>query len=422
MSPPRVVVTGMGAVSPNGIGRAAFWEACAAGVSGTGPITLFDPDGIPCKVAGEVKAFDVDAHLPPKTQRYRMRVVALALAAASEALAEAGIDPDRLTDDERRRTGVLVGTGAAGIAFGEEQYEVFFRDGYRRVSPYSIVATFVGMLSSEISMAFNLRGMSHVVSTGCTSASDAMGYALQALRAGWADRIVTGGAEACIVPGIMAGFCRMGTMTTRNGDPARASRPFNADRDGFVMAEGAWILVFETLESARRRGAPIAGEVLGYGTTCDAYHRVQPEPAGEEAARAITVALEDAGVAPDRVGYVNLHGTATDLNDRIESRAVRLAFGGGAERLPTSGLKSMIGHPQGACGAAGVVETLDAIKAGWLPPTINYDLPDPACDLDYVPNEGRPADIETAVVNCIAFGSKNSALVVRRWEGGRSGR
>ena len=211
-----------------------------------------------------------------------MRVVAMALAAGAEAFRDAGLEPDRLGAEERQRTGVIVGTGSAGIAFGEEQYEIFFRDGYRKVSPYAIVATFVGMLSSEISMAFNLRGMSHVVSTGCTSASDAMGYALQALRAGWVDRVLTGGAEACIVPGIMAGFCRMGTMTTRNGDPSRASRPFNADRDGFVMGEGAWMLVFETLASARRRGAPILAEVLGYGTTCDAYHRVQPEPTGEE--------------------------------------------------------------------------------------------------------------------------------------------
>ncbi len=413
----RVVITGMGVVSPNGIGRRAFWDACAQGASGTGPITRFDASELPCRVAGEVRGFDVEAHLPPKSRRYGMRVVAMSLAAAAEALADAGIDADRMDDDARRRTGVIVGTGAAGIAFGEEQYEVFFRDGYRKVSPYGIVATFVGMLSSEISMAFNLRGMSHVISTGCTSASDAMGYALLTLRSGWADRILTGGAEACIVPGIMAGFCRMGTMTTRNGDPARASRPFNADRDGFVMGEGAWMLLFEKLSSARRRGAPILAEVLGYGSTCDAYHRVQPEPTGEEAGRAISMALDDAGVAYEAIDYVNLHGTATELNDRIESRAVRLAFDGHADGLATSALKSMIGHPQGACGAAGMVETVEALRAGWLPPTVNYETPDPACDLDYVANEGREADLETAVVNCIAFGSKNSALVVRRWDG-----
>jgi 3-oxoacyl-[acyl-carrier-protein] synthase II len=407
----------MGAVSPNGVGRAAFWRACAHGESGTAPITLFDASDHDCRVAGEVKQFDVEAHLPIKTRRYGMRVVAMALAATAEALDDAGIEPGRLTDEERRRTGVILGTGAAGIAFGEGQYEIYYRQGARRVSPYSIVATFVGMLSSEVSMEHELRGMSHVVSTGCTSASDAMGYALLSLQGGRIDRVITGGAEACIVPGIMAGFSRMGTMTSRNGDPGRASRPFNADRDGFVMAEGAWMLVFETLASARRRGATPLAEVLGYGTTCDAYHRVRPEPTGEEAARAILLALDDAGVAPERVDYVNLHGTATELNDRIETLAVRLAFGDHVERLPTSALKSMTGHPQGACGAAGLVETIEAMREGWLPPTINYDKPDPACDLDYVANQGRAADLQHAVVNCIAFGSKNSALVVRRWDG-----
>lgn len=413
----RVVVTGIGVVSPNGVGRPEFRRACARGLSGTGPITLFDPTDHECRVAGEVRGFDVEAHLPAKTRRYGMRVVAMTLAATAEAVADAGIDTRRLSEDARRRTGVILGTGAAGIAFGEEQYEVYYREGARRVSPYSIVATFVGMLSSEVSMEHELRGMSHVVSTGCTSASDAMGYALQSIQTGRVDRVITGGAEACIVPGIMAGFSRMGTMTRRNGDPARASRPFNADRDGFVMAEGAWILVFESLASALRRGATPQAEILGYGTTCDAYHRVRPEPTGEEAARAIELALEEAGVPTDRIDYVNLHGTATELNDRIETRAVRLAFDGHSDRLPTSALKSMIGHPQGACGAAGLVETVEAMREGWLPPTINYDTPDPACDLDYVANEGRSADIRHAVVNCIAFGSKNSALVVRRWDG-----
>ena len=414
---PRVVVTGMGVVSPNGVGRRKFWSACARGQSGTGPITLFDPTGHECRVAGEVSGFDVEAHLPAKTRRYGMRVVAMTLAATAEALADAGIDTPRLSDEERRRTGVILGTGAAGIAFGEEQYEVYYRQGARRVSPYSIVATFVGMLSSEVSMEHELRGMSHVISTGCTSASDAMGYAFQSIQCGRADLVITGGAEACIVPGIMAGFSRMGTMTRRNGDPARASRPFNSDRDGFVMAEGAWILVFESLASAHRRGVTPRAEILGYGTTCDAYHRVRPEPTGEEAARAMELALAEAGLRPERIDYVNLHGTATELNDRIETRAVRLAFDGHSERLPTSALKSMIGHPQGACGAAGLVETVEAMREGWLPPTINYDKPDPACDLDYVANEGRQADIAHAVVNCIAFGSKNSALVVRRWDG-----
>jgi 3-oxoacyl-[acyl-carrier-protein] synthase II len=412
----RVVVTGMGAVSPNGVGRRAYWDACAAGVSGTGPLTLINADSLPCRVAAEVRGFDVEAHLPPKTSKLGLRIVALALAAAGEALAEAGLDPEAMDDEDRRRTGVIVGTGAAGLAFGEEQYRIFLKHGFRRLSPYAIIGGFVGMLSSELSMAYNLRGMSHVISTGCTSSSDAMGYALQAVQSGTVDRVVTGGAEACITPWVMAAFTRMGTMTTRNGDASRASRPFNADRDGFVLGEGAWILIFEELDSARRRGAPILGEVLGYGTTCDAYHRVRPEPTGEEAARAMSLALGDAGLAPEDIDYVSLHGTATELNDRIESRAVRIAFGAHADRLPTSALKSMIGHAQGACGAAAMVETLAALESEWVPPTINYEMPDPACDLDYVPNEGRRADLEAALVNCIAFGSKNSALVVRRWD------
>jgi 3-oxoacyl-[acyl-carrier-protein] synthase II len=259
--------------------------------------------------------------------------------------------------------------------------------------------------------------MSHVVSTGCTSASDAMGYALQTIRAGGADVVLTGGGEACIVPGIMAAFCQMGTMTTsRNADPASASRPFNRDRDGFVMGEGAWILVFEALESALARGAPVLAEVAGYASTCDAFHRVRPEPTGEEAARAIALALADAGVDQAELGYLSLHGTATELNDRIETKAVKLALGRRAHDVPASALKSMIGHPQGACGAAAAVATVCALREGFLPPTINYTDPDPDCDLDYVPNVGRPATLEAAVVNAIAFGSKNSALVLRRWE------
>jgi 3-oxoacyl-[acyl-carrier-protein] synthase II len=314
-----------------------------------------------------------------------------------------------------QRAGVILGTGAGGIEFGERQYGVFYSRNGLKLSPYSILGTFVGMLSSEVSMAFGLKGMSHVVSTGCTSASDAMGYALQAIRAGAADVVLTGGGEACIVPGIMTAFCQMGTMTTsRNEDPAGASRPFNRDRDGFVMGEGAWILVFEAEASARARGAAALAEVAGYASTCDAYHRVRPEPTGEEAARAITLALADAGMDPTELSYLSLHGTATDLNDRIETTAVKLALGGRAPEVPASGLKSMIGHAQGACGAAAAVATVCALREGFLPPTINYTDPDPACDLDYVPNVGRPAALEAAVVNTIAFGSKNSALVLRR--------
>ncbi len=418
MVPRRVVVTGMGAVAPGGHDVPSFWEAVAHGRSAVGEISLFDASSLPCRVAAEVRDFPVRDFLPPKTRKFGMRVVAFTLAAAAEALARSGLDPAALPPRRLQRAGVILGTGAGGIEFGERQYGVFYGGNGQRVSPYGILGTFVGMLSSEINMAHGLRGMSHVVSTGCTSASDAMGYAFAAIRGGVADLVLTGGAEACIVPGIMTAFCQMGTMTTsRNEDPAGASRPFNRDRDGFVMGEGAWILVFEALDLALERGAPILAEVAGYASTCDAHHRVRPEPSGEDAARAITLALEDAGAEPDEVGFLSLHGTATELNDRIETRAVKLAFGPHARAIPASGLKSVIGHSQGACGAAATVATICALCEGFAPPTINYSEPDPQCDLDYVPNRGRPADIEVAVVNTIAFGSKNSALVLRRWGG-----
>src|SRR5262249_46538365 len=280
-------------------------------------------------------------------------------------------------------------------------------------------ASFVGMLSSEINMRYRLHAMSHVVSTGCTSSTDAMGYAMNAIRLGQVDAIVTGGVEACITFGLMTAFCRMGTVTTKwNAEPSRASRPFNADRDGFVLGEGAWVLVFEELEHAVRRGAQIYAEVSGYASTCDAYHRVQIAPTGNDAARAVRLAVDEAGLSNEENDYLNLHGTATRINDRTESAAVRIAFGDRARKIPASSTKSMIGHPQGASGAAGVVATLMAMKNGFAPPTINVEAPDSECDLDYIANQGRELRIDTALCNCIAFGSKNSALVFKKYDAG----
>lgn len=419
----RVVVTGMGAVSPNGIGREAFWRATAAGKSGTGPITLFDASKLSCRVAAEVKDFDFDRYVSKKDKDRVQRAVPMAFFAVEEATAEAGINLESLDSSERENIGVIVGTGAGGIEFAERQYRQYYDRGdhdaaYRRVSPYSIVASFVGMISSEINMAFRLHGMSHVVSTGCTSSTDAMGYALSAIRLGQIDAVITGGVEACITFGLMTAFSRMGTVTTKwNDDPARASRPFNADRDGFVLGEGAWVLVFEELEHALRRDAPIYAEVAGYASTCDAYHRVQIAPTGHDAARAMRMAVASAGLTTDEIDYLNLHGTATRINDHTESAAVRIAFGDRAVKIPASSTKSMIGHPQGASGAAGAVATLMAMKHNYAPPTINVEAPDPECDLDYVPNVGRETRIDTALCNCIAFGSKNSALVFRKYPG-----
>jgi 3-oxoacyl-[acyl-carrier-protein] synthase II len=411
----------MGAVSPNAVGRESYWEATANGTSGTGLITLFDASRLACKVAAEVKDFDFDRYVSKKDRDRVQRAVPMAFFAAEEAAEDARIGFETLTDLEREEIGVVVGTGAGGIEFAERQYRQYYDRGdhdaaYRRVSPYSIVASFVGMISSEINMAFRLRGMSHVVSTGCTSSTDAMGYASNAIRLGQIDTVVTGGVEACITFGLMTAFCRMGTVTTKwNDDPARASRPFNQDRDGFVLGEGAWILIFEELEHAIRRGAHIYAEVSGYASTCDAYHRVQIAPTGHDAARAMRLAVERAGLTPDEIDYLNLHGTATRINDRTESAAVRIAFGERARNIPASSTKSMIGHPQGASGAAGVVATLMAMKNDFIPPTTNIETPDPECDLDYVPNTGRPSRIDTALCNCIAFGSKNSALVFKKY-------
>jgi len=420
MSLKRVVVTGMGAVSPNGIGREAYWKATAGGVSGTGPITLFDASKLSCKVAAEVRDFDFDRYVSKKDRDRVQRAVPMAFYATEEAAEDAGISFEALTDAERERIGVVVGTGAGGIEFAERQYKQYYDRGdhdsaYRRVSPYSIVASFVGMLSSEINMAFRLHGMSHVVSTGCTSSTDAMGYATNAIRLGQIETVVTGGIEACITFGLMTAFCRMGTVTTRwNDEPARASRPFNGDRDGFVLGEGAWVLIFEEMEHALKRGAHIYAEVAGYASTCDAYHRVQIAPTGHDAARAMRLAVEGAGLTMDQVDYLNLHGTATKINDKTESAAVRIAFGDRARKIPASSTKSMIGHPQGASGAASAVATLMAMKHNYLPPTINVETPDPECDLDYVPNVGRNQRIDSALCNCIAFGSKNSALVFKK--------
>ncbi|HYP27999.1 MAG TPA: beta-ketoacyl-ACP synthase II [Blastocatellia bacterium] len=420
MSLRRVVVTGMGAVSPNGIGREAYWKATASGVSGTGPITLFDASKLSCRVAAEVRDFDFDRYVSRKDKDRVQRAVPMAFFATEEAAADASIDLEALSETDRENIGVILGTGAGGIEFAERQYRQYYDRGdhdaaYRRVSPYSIVASFVGMLSSEVNMAFRLHGMSHVVSTGCTSSTDAMGYAWNAIRLGQIDRVITGGVEACITFGLMTAFCRMGTVTTKFNDaPAQASRPFNGDRDGFVLGEGAWILVFEELEQALRRGAKIYAEVSGYASTCDAYHRVQIAPTGHDAARAMRMAVKEAGLSVEEIDYLNLHGTATKINDRTESAAVRIAFGDRARQIPASSTKSMIGHPQGASGAAGVVATLMAMQHNYAPPTINIKTPDPDCDLDYVPNEGREMRIDTALSNCIAFGSKNSALVLKR--------
>jgi 3-oxoacyl-[acyl-carrier-protein] synthase II len=412
----RVVITGMGVVSPNGIGRQAFAEAILAGRSGVRRISRFDASHIPVQIAGEVPDFDELAWVEKKERKHVSRLLPLSLAAATEAMNYAGIEAAKLSLEERRRFGVVVGSGGGSQEFSEQQYDLFFHDKQRQMSLYCVPTTVMGTLSSDLSIRFGLRGPSHVVTTGCTSSTDALGYAVRQIQSGRADVVLSGGADSPIALGIVKAFILMKILTSSwNHAPEKGSRPFSVDRDGFVLAEGSWMFVLETYDHAQARGAQMLAEIAGYGSTCEAFHRVRLAECGEEPARAIGLAMKEAGVGPGDVDYVNLHGTSTQLNDRIETRALKLALGEErAHQVPMSALKSQIGHPQGACGAAGVAATIIAMQTGQLPPTINLENPAPDCDLDYVPQPRRKASIEHAIANCIAFGSKNSALVLRR--------
>jgi 3-oxoacyl-[acyl-carrier-protein] synthase II len=411
--PRRVVITGIGAVSPNGIGAENFARACIEGRSGIVRLQGIDTTGLKSSVAAQVLDFDPASVMDPVELRRVPRMVPMALAASREALAMARVELAVDDAERQREIGVSLGTGGGGLAFVEEQYRTFFTQG--KGSLFSITAGTHGNLSSELSIALRLRGPSHVLSTGCASSTDAIGYAAMLVRNGTVPMMLAGGADAPVSQGILTAFEKMRVISTRRwDDPRQASRPFSADRDGFVLGEGAWMFVLEELEHAKSRGATILAEVAGYASTCDAYHRVQIAPEIVEPVRAIELALAEAGVAKDEVGYVNLHGTSTALNDRMETAALKRCFGERAHRIPMSSTKSMIGHPQGACGAAGLAATVLAMRMGWVHPTINLANPDPECDLDYVANVGRKTAVEVAVCNCIAFGSKNSVIVVKR--------
>jgi 3-oxoacyl-[acyl-carrier-protein] synthase II len=413
--PRRVVITGLGCVTPLGIGRQAFWDGLLSGKSGVRRIQSFDASSSPVQIAAEVPDFDWEAEINPKDRKHVPRTVPLALAAAREALHDANIHPNDLSLEERRTIGVVLGTGGGGLAFTEQQYQYWYIGPTNKASVYTIPASTHGGLSSELSMAFGLRGLSHIVSTGCTSSTDAIAYAAQHIALGRQDVMVSGGVDAPIAPGILAGFNLMTVLTNDwNDEPERASRPFSKNRSGMVLGEGAWIYVLEELNRARERKAPIYAEITGYGATCDAYHRVRLAEDGNEPARAMQLAMLDAGREAKDIDYVNLHGTSTQLNDRIETSALKLAFDGHARRIPMSATKSQVGHPQGASGAAGIAAALCAMHTNKIPPTINLDEPDPACDLDYIPNEAREANVHVALCNCIGFGSKNSALVIEK--------
>jgi len=417
MGPVGVAITGIGVVSPYGVGRDLFWDRISRGISGTRAITEFDATELTCRVAASVPEDALDSadgddgvHTNGRADPRRYaKVSRIAVLAAREALRDSGLDPE--TPD----LGVVVGSGAGGIDVAERQYGEYYSGDYHRVSPYAIPVSIVGIVSSEISIALGLRGVSHVLSTGCTSSTDAIGYAAALIRHGEAEAVVTGGADACATRGMICGFGRMRVVTTRyNERPEEASRPFDRDRDGFVLGEGAWLMTLERLDRARARGARVYATVEGYGSTCDAYHRVQMNPDGREIMRAMELAITRSGRPASSIGYVSFHGTSTVLNDAVEARCVRQVFGGSANLLVGSSIKSMVGHPQGASGAAGVVATALAMSSGVLPPTINVAHQDPECDLDVIPNTPRSKAVEAALCNCLGFGSKNSALVLGR--------
>jgi len=405
---PRVAITGIGVVSAFGVGRDKFWDNVSRGRSGARAMDELDLAHSACRVAAPVPNEGLGGDDEP---RRAAKVSKIAVLAAREALADAGIVPGDVPD-----LGVIVGSGAGGIDVAERQYGDYYAGDFHRVSPYAIPVSIVGIVSSEISIALGLRGISHVLSTGCTSSTDAIGYAASMIRHGEADVLVTGGADACVTPGMLFGFSRMRAVATKFNDrPTEASRPFDRARDGFVLGEGAWLMTLEREDRARARGAKVYAYVDGYASTCDAYHRVQMDPEGTEIVRAMRTAVERSGRQLSDIGYVNYHGTSTQLNDAVEAQCVAKVFGNHAASLCGSSTKSMIGHPQGASGAAGIVATAIGMSKDLLPPTINLVDPDPACaGLDFIPNVARERRVEAALCNCLGFGSKNSAIVLGR--------
>jgi 3-oxoacyl-[acyl-carrier-protein] synthase II len=412
---PRVVITGMGVVSPNGIGKEAFCRATLLGKSGVKRITRFDSSHLPVHIGGEIPEFDELAWVEARERKHVSRVVPLCLAATTEAVKDSGLDTSAMSMDEKRQIGIILGTGGGAQEFSEQQYRLWHSGKEKQVSLFCVPSGTMGTIPSEISMRFGFRGYSHVVTAGCTSSTDALGYAYQHIQAGVQPLFVAGGVDSPITEGIVKGYTMIRALTQSwNEEPERASRPFSADRDGFVLAEGSWMFVLEDYEHAKARGARIYAEIAGYGATCEAFHRVRMSDSPDEPARAITLALEEARLSPQDIQYVSLHGTSTEMNDRVETKAVKLALGSHSHKIPMSGLKSQIGHAQGACGAASVASTLIAMEHGRIPPTLNLEQPDPECDLDYVPDAGRKAQIENVVCNCVGFGSKNSTLVLSR--------
>ena len=407
----RVVVTGVGAVSALGLTAPDTWDGMVAGRSGTRDISLFDPSRLGVRFAAEAPDWDPSVCINRKEARRMDRYAQFAIGASKEAAAQAGFEDF----DGSERVGVMVGTGIGGIGTTEEQLRILIERGPDRVSPFAVPMLLPNIGSAQVSIALKARGPNLAPMSACASAADAMGLAAEALRRGDADVILAGGAEAPICEMSVAGFASARALSTRNDDPEHASRPFDAERDGFVMGEGAGILVLERADHAQARGAEILAEFSGYANVGDAFHITQPADGGDGGARAMQLALDHAGLAPEQIDYINAHGTSTPLNDKFETMAIKTVFGEAALEIPISSTKSMTGHLLGAAAAVEAVATIGAIRNGVIPPTINYETPDEECDLDYVPNDARAARVETALSNSMGFGGHNSCLIFSRW-------
>jgi 3-oxoacyl-[acyl-carrier-protein] synthase II len=408
----RVVITGMGMITPLGLDTESTWDGLVNGRSGIGPITQFDDKEIPAQIAGEVKGFDPAAYIEAKEIKKMDRFIHFGIAASQMAMDSAKLV---ITPDTAERVGVMVGAGIGGLPAIERYHKIYLERGYRKLSPFLIPMLIINEASGQISMRFGAKGPNSCAVTACATGTHSIGDAFRMIERGDADAMIAGGTESCICPIGVGGFCAMKALSTRNHEPERASRPFDRDRDGFVMGEGSGIVVLEDLEFARRRGATIAAEIIGYGLSGDAYHITSPEPTGDGAARCMAMALRDAGIAPAEVGYINAHGTSTRYGDEIETTAIKTVFGGHAGKVPISSTKSMTGHLLGAAGGVEAVISLLALSRGILPPTINLEHPDPECDLDYVPNTARKATVDVVMSNSFGFGGTNATVVFRRF-------
>lgn len=409
----RVVITGVGAVTPYGVGIDVLWRALAGGESAIRPVKRIDLSDLPCRIGAEVPDFEPAAYIDRKEARRMDRFTQFAVVSAQLALADAGLDSHQV---DAERMGVIFGTGFGGMETFSSEFTEMLNKGPGKVSPFLVPMMIANMAASHISILAGAKGPNETVVTACASANNAAGEAFRLLQRGEADVVITGGSEACLARVAYAGFCSMRALSCRNDDPRRASRPFDHQRDGFVMAEGAGSLIFETLDHARARGARIYVEVAGYGMSADAFHMTQPPADGEGGARSMRRALEDAGMSPGDVDYINAHGTSTPLGDTAETQAIKVVFGEHARTVAISSTKSMTGHLLGAAGAVELIACLKAIEQGLIPPTINYEYPDPACDLDYVPNRPRKQAVDVALSNSFGFGGQNATIIVRRWQ------